>query len=127
MREDGAYVEAGENDNLIIQKLQVDDQALGIFGFSFYDQNLDTIQVAEINGVEPTWETIFDHVYPLSRPLFIYTKKAHINRIPGLKAFLTELTDEKAWGEEGYLVDKGLIPLTREERQLYANRVKVLN
>jgi phosphate transport system substrate-binding protein len=127
MREDGAYIEAGENDNLIIQKLRVDEQALGIFGFSFYDQNSDTIQVAEINGVEPTWETIFEHAYPLSRPLFIYTKKAHIDRIPGLKAFLAELTDEKTWGEEGYLVDKGLIPLTGEERKRYADRVKALN
>jgi phosphate transport system substrate-binding protein len=117
IREDGLYVETGENDNLIIQKLQLDDQALGIFGFSFYDQNHETIRVAEIKGVEPDWDSIFERAYPLSRPLFVYTKKDHIDWIPGLKAFLLELTDEKASGEEGYLVDKGLIPLAREQRE----------
>jgi len=83
IREDGAYIDSGENDNLIIKKLEADETAVGIFGFSFYDQNTDKVKAAEVNGVAPTWETIFEHVYPLSRPLYLYVKKAHIGWIPG--------------------------------------------
>ena len=116
VREDGAYVEAGENDNLIVQKLQANPAAFGIFGFSFLEQNSDSVQGSMINGVEPEFEAIADGDYPISRSLYFYAKKAHVGVIPGMAEFLAEFTSEDAWGEDGYLADKGLIPLTDEER-----------
>jgi phosphate transport system substrate-binding protein len=126
LREDGAFVEAGENDNLIVQKLQGNPRALGIFGFSFLDQNTDKVRGAAIDGVEPTFDTIADGTYPISRPLFFYVKKAHAEVIPGLRDFLREFTSEKAWGEFGYLSDRGLIPLPEEEREEVATAVRSL-
>jgi phosphate transport system substrate-binding protein len=126
IREDGAYIEAGENDNLIVQKLESNKQALGIFGFSFLDQNRDNIQGSVVNGVAPKFETIADGSYPISRPLFFYVKKAHIGVIPGVKEYLAEFTSEKAWGEDGYLSDRGLIPMPTQERSKYAEDVKNL-
>lgn len=117
VREDGAYIEAGENDNLIVQKLEANSKALGIFGFSFLDQNTDKIQGSFIDGVQPTFEAIADGSYPVSRPLFFYVKKAHVDKIPGMKGYLKEFTSEKAWGDEGYLTDKGLIPMPAAERK----------
>lgn len=116
IREDGAYIEAGENDNLIVQKLEANPDALGIFGFSFLDQNSDIVQASMIDDTEPTFESIADGSYPVSRPLFFYVKKAHIGVIPGIADYLEEFTSEAAWGEEGYLADKGMIPLGEEER-----------
>ena len=116
IREDGAYIEAGENDNLIVQKLEANPNALGIFGFSFLDQNADKIQGSRIDGVEPTFDTIADSSYPVSRPLFFYVKKAHIGAVPGIKECLAEFTSHKAFGGEGYLADKGLIPMPEAER-----------
>lgn len=126
IREDGAYVEAGENDNLILQKLQANPKALGIFGFNFLDQNIDKVQGSVIDGVAPTFDTIADHSYPISRPLFFYVKKAHVGMIPGIKEYLNEFTSEKAWGDNGYLSDKGLIPLPTAERAEVAQTVKQL-
>ena len=126
IREDGAYIEAGENDNLIVQKLQANPQAMGIFGFSFLDQNTDKIQGSFIDGVQPTFDAIADGQYPVSRPLFFYVKKAHVDTIPGMKEFLAEFTSEKAWGSEGYLADKGLIPMPEAERKQYRDAVKNL-
>jgi phosphate transport system substrate-binding protein len=126
LREDGAFVEAGENDNLIVQKLQANPHALGIFGFSFLDQNADKVRGAAIDGVEPTFDTIADGTYPISRPLFFYVKKAHAEVIPGLRDFLREFTSERAWGEFGYLSDRGLIPLPEEERDEVASAVRSL-
>ena len=120
VREDGAYVEAGENDNLIVQKLETNPKALGVFGFSFLDQNRDKIQGSAIDGVKPEFETISDGSYPISRPLFFYVKKAHVDVIPGMKEYLAEFTSEKAWGEDGYLSDRGLIPMPEEEREKFA-------
>ena len=117
MREDGAFVEAGENDNLIVQKIQANPDAFGIFGFSFLDQNLDVLQGSVINGEEPTFENIADGAYPVSRSLFFYVKNAHVGVIPGIKEFVDEFTSEAAAGEFGYLTDKGLIPLPDEERE----------
>jgi phosphate transport system substrate-binding protein len=111
VREDHKYIEAGENDNLIVQKLMANPKALGIFGFSFLDQNSDKIQGSKVDGVEPEFESIADGSYVVSRPLYFYVKNAHEGKVPGIKAFLKEFTSEAAMGEEGYLTDKGLIPL----------------
>ncbi|QFT56996.1 PstS family phosphate ABC transporter substrate-binding protein [Microbulbifer sp. THAF38] len=127
VREDGAYVEAGENDNLIVNKLVANPNALGIFGFSFLDQNADKVQGSMIEGQAPTFDSIADQSYPVSRPLFIYVKKAHADVVPGIKQFLAEFTNERAWGDEGYLTDKGMIPLPQEKRQKIATDVRKLN
>jgi phosphate transport system substrate-binding protein len=117
MREDGAFVDAGENDNLIVQKLQANPDAFGIFGFSFLDQNLDVLQGSAISGQEPTFEAIADGAYPVSRSLYFYVKNAHVDVIPGIKEYVDEFTSEAAVGEDGYLADKGLIPLPDDERE----------
>ena len=117
VREDGAFIDAGENDVLIVKKLEVGPRVFGLFGFSFLDQNSDKIKGSLIDGVEPTFENIADGKYPVSRPLFFYVKKAHAGTIPGIEGYLKEFTSEKAWGPEGYLVDKGLIPMPEGERK----------
>jgi phosphate transport system substrate-binding protein len=123
LREDGHYIEAGENDNLIVQKLETNPNALGIFGFSFLDQNTDIVQGSRVEGVLPTFETIASGNYPISRPLYFYVKKAHIGVIPGIEEYLAEFTSDKAWGPDGYLADKGLIPMPDEERASVADQV----
>jgi|TARA_R100000149_G_C5867151_1_gene131713 phosphate transport system substrate-binding protein len=117
VREDGAYIEAGENDNLIVQKLEANPDALGIFGFSFLDQNADKLQGSHVGGVEPTFENIADGKYGISRSLYFYVKDAHVGKVPGIKEFLAEFTSDKAFGEFGYLTEKGLIPLGEAERE----------
>ena len=126
VREDGAYIEAGENDNLIVQKLNANPDALGVFGFSFLDQNLDKVHGSTINGVAPEFESIADGSYPISRPLYFYAKKAHVGKVPGLEEYLKAFTSEKAWGDEGYLTDRGLIPMPKKERKQFANDAKNL-
>jgi len=126
IREDGAYVEAGENDNLIVQKLQANPNAFGIFGFSFLDQNTDKVKGATIDGIEPTFDEIADGNYPVARPLFFYVKKAHVDVIPGLRGFLREFSSDRAWGDEGYLSDRGLIPMPIEERGEVAAAIRNL-
>jgi phosphate transport system substrate-binding protein len=115
VREDGAYVEAGENDNLIVQKLAANPDALGIFGYSFVEENLNTIKAVPIDGVTPTYETIASGEYKVARPLFIYIKAQHVDVVPGLKDFVAEYVSEKALGEDGYLVAKGLIALPKDD------------
>lgn len=117
IREDGAYIDAGENDNLIVQKLEANPTALGIFGFSFLDQNVDRLQGSTIQGVEPTFENIADAKYPVARSLYFYVKNGHVGAIPGIKEFIAEFTSEAAIGDEGYLADKGLIPMPADERE----------
>ena len=124
VREDGAYVEAGENDNLIVQKLQANPKALGIFGFSFLDQNSDKVQSSVVEGFEADFDAIADGDYPISRPLYFYVKKQHIGTIPGIAEYLSEFTSEGSWGEEGYLADKGMIPLSDDERSEIGSSVK---
>jgi len=124
IREDGAYIEAGENDNLILQKLQANPNALGVFGYSFYEQNTDKVQASTVDGVAAEFETIADSSYPISRPLYFYAKKAHMDVIKGMKEYIAEFTSDKAWGDEGYLADKGLIPMPEDERQKVADNVK---
>jgi len=120
MREDGAFVEAGENDNLIVQKLEANPNAFGIFGYSFLDQNRDKVQGVAIEGVKPEFDLIASGKYPVSRPLFFYVKKAHVGVIPGLKEYIAEFTSEKSWGPDGYLSERGLIPMPTAERKQFA-------
>ena len=124
VREDGPYIEAGENDNLIVQKLESNPNALGIFGFSFLEQNDDKVQGSKIEGTAPEFDTIADGSYPISRPLFFYVKNAHIKSIPGMKEYLSEFTSNGAMGEDGYLVDKGLIPLSGSELNTLRANIK---
>ncbi|WYD82302.1 MAG: PstS family phosphate ABC transporter substrate-binding protein [Candidatus Electrothrix gigas] len=126
LREDGAYIEAGENDNLIIQKLEANPNALGIFGFSYLDQNADKIQGAIVDGVAPDFDKISDGSYSISRSLYMYVKKSHAEVVPGLKEFLAEFSSDRAWGDEGYLSEKGLIPMPEEERTQVGRTVKEL-
>lgn len=120
VREDGHYIEAGENDNLIVQKLEANPNALGVFGFSFLEQNADKVQGSSIEGNVPTFESIADKSYPISRPLYFYVKKAHVGVVPGIKEYLQEFTNNKTWGDEGYLADKGMIPMSKELRAKYS-------
>ncbi len=117
VREDGAYVEAGENDNLIVQKLQANPDAVGIFGFSFLEQNEGTIKDIAIDGVQATYEAVADGSYKVARPLFIYMKKQHAETIPGMKEFVAEYVSDKALGEDGYLAGKGLVTLPGAEAE----------
>ena len=126
IREDGAYVEAGENDNLIVQKLEANTNAFGIFGYSFLDQNADKLQGHKVDGVEPTFENIASGDYKVSRSLYVYAKKEHVGVIPGMTEFIAEYTSEGAWGPDGYLADKGLIPLPDAERAAVAESAKAL-
>lgn len=116
MRQDGPFIEAGENDNLIVQRLEADPTSLGIFGYSFLFENQDKLIGTPIDGIAPSTETIADGSYKISRPLFIYVKNAHRGVIPGLDDFLTEYVSENAFGEGGYLAG-GLIPLSAEKRE----------
>ncbi len=117
IREDGAYVEAGENDNLIVQKLRTNPRALGIFGFSFLEQNRDVIHGSAIDGVVPEFDTISDGSYAVSRSMYFYVKAAHVGVIPGIEEFIATFLDEDVSGSYGFLTDKGLIPLMDEERE----------
>lgn len=116
MRQDGPFIEAGENDNLIVQRLNADPDALGIFGYSFLFENSDTLTPVSVEGVQPSPETIADGSYGVSRPLFIYIKNVHKGVIPGLDEFVTEYVSEQSLGEGGYLSERGLIPLPAAER-----------
>ena len=116
LREDGAAIEAGENDALIVQKLAASPSAFGIFGYSYLENNRDRIQAAAIEGVDIDIDTIQDYSYPISRPLFFYVKKSHIGVVPGLQEFLDEFTAEDAIGNDGYLLDAGLVPLSDTKR-----------
>lgn len=120
MREDGAVVEAGENDALLVQKLQADPQAFGIFGFSYLDSNRDKIQGSSINGIDISLASVQSYEYPVSRPLYFYVKKAHIGVIPGIKEYVHEFTSSQALSDDGYLADRGLVPL--EGKKLSAVR-----
>ena len=117
MRTDGAFIEAGEQDNLIVQKLNEDITAYGIFGFSYLDQNSDTLQGAVISKTAPTFENIASNNYSVSRALYYYVKHQHIGVVPGIKEYMAEWT--KHWGDEGALSDAGMIPMPKSERDKY--------
>ena len=126
IREDGAFIEAGENDNLIAQKLAANKNALGIFGYSFLEENTDKLKGLKIDGIAPSFETISSAKYTAARPLFVYIKKQHIGVIPGLKEFANEYVSDKAIGEEGYLSDRGLVSLDKSDLVKTRNDVKVM-
>ncbi len=123
MRQDGPFIEAGENDNLIVQRLGADENAYGIFGFSFLYENLDTLKGVGVEGIEPTIDTIADGSYPVSRPLFFYIKNAHRGVIQGLDEFVMEYVSEASMGDGGYLTERGLIPLSMELRDKVRDEV----
>ena len=116
MRQDGAFVEAGENDNLIVQRLQQDPNAVGIFGYSALYENQDTLKAVMVEGVEPTFDTIADGSYPISRPLFFYVKNAHRGVIPGLQEFVDLYVSEEVMGPGGLLAERGMVPLPDARR-----------
>jgi phosphate transport system substrate-binding protein len=126
VREDGAYIDAGENDNLIVQKLEANPKAVGIFGYSFLEENASSIQGAAVEDVVPTFEAIADGSYKGSRPLFVYFKKQHVGVIPGMKEFIEEYASDKAMGEDGYLSAKGLVPLPEDERAAAEEAAKTM-
>ena len=109
MREDGAFIEAGENDNLIVQKIEANAGTIGIFGYSYLEENLNRLKGLTINGVQPTYENIASFKYPGARPLYVYVKNAHVRAIPAVRAFVAECTKESAFGPNGYLRQAGLI------------------
>lgn len=126
IREDGAWVEAGENDNLIVQKLEADKNALGVFGFSFLDQNRDKVQGSIVDGVTPTFDNISSQKYPVSRSLFFYVKKNHVGQIPGIQEYVRAFMSRKAIGKRGFLISKGLIPLPAAEMKKFIDAGKSL-
>ena len=109
VREDGAFVEAGENDNLIVQKLEANPGTVGVFGYSYLEENANQLKGVAINGVTPTYDSISSFKYPGSRPLYLYVKNAHVRAIPAIKAYIAEFAKETAWGPGGYLVRRGMI------------------
>jgi len=122
VREDGAYVDAGENDNLIVQKLRANPEAVGIFGYSYLAENSEAVDGLSLDGVAPTYRTIADGSYPGSRPLFIYVKKAHLGAIPGLRPFLA--TFAGLWNPDGPMVRKGLIAAPADIRARAAEIIR---
>jgi len=117
MRSDGPFIEAGENDNLIVQRIEADPNSLGIFGYSFLYENEDKLKAVAVNGVEPSFDTIASGEYDIARPLYFYIKNAHRNAIPGLQAFIEEYVSEDALGPDGYLKERGLTSLSDEKRE----------
>ena len=126
LREDGHFIEAGEADNLIVQRLRAHPGSVGILGFSFLDQNVDWLAAASIDGAAANIENIAGGAYPISRPLYLYVKKANLGRVPGIREFLAELASERAMGAEGYLASRGLVPLTREEQARVRSTVRAI-
>jgi len=119
IREDGAWIDAGENDNLIVQKLVANKDALGVFGYSFLEENEDKVQGSRVGGSAPTFENIASGSYPLSRPLYFYVKNVQVTKVPGMREYIAEFTSEKAIGDTGYVTDKGLIPAPKAEREKF--------
>jgi phosphate transport system substrate-binding protein len=125
-REDGAFVDVGEDYAVTLQKMISQPNAVGITTFSYLDQNGDKIKAATVDGVVPTYDNIANAKYPISRPLYFYVKKSHVGLIPGIKEYIAEFTSEKAWGKNGYLADKGLIALPDADRKTQVANAKAL-
>ena len=123
MREDGAYVDSVENDNLIVQKIKADPKTFGIFGYSYLNQNRESVQGVSIGGTKPKFDNIARGHYPISRSLFFYVNKDHINKVPGITEYMAEFLNERSWGYHGYLAEKGMIPLPKALQQEIIDRV----
>jgi len=126
VREDGAFVEAGEDDNLIVQKLVNNREALGVFGYSFLEQNAALVKANSIDGVMPSVEGIISGKYRVARSLFVYIKDQQIDHIPGIREFARLLVSDATTGPEGYLVMKGLLPLPPAQHEAMKKRVSDL-
>ncbi|MDX8403225.1 MAG: substrate-binding domain-containing protein [Mariprofundaceae bacterium] len=126
VRQDGVYIPSGENDNLIVQKLARDTAALGIFGYSYLEENSDSIAAATIDGIAPTPTTISSHTYPLARSLYFYIKKSHISKVKGMMAYADLFMSEQMIGDEGECTEIGLIALPKSERNHYRSNLKSL-
>ncbi len=126
IRKDGAYVEAGENDNVIVQKLEANKNAFGIFGYSFLEENLSKLKGVAIDGVEPDYDAISSGKYKGARPLFVYVKKQHVGVVPGIDKFVAEYTSAKAMSKDGYLARKGLVALPKAEADKISADVKAM-
>ena len=126
IRKDGAYVEAGENDNVIVQKLEANKNAFGIFGYSFLEENLSKLKGVAIDGVEPDYDAIAAGKYKGSRPLFVYIKKQHVGVIPGIDKFVVEYVSARAMSKDGYLARKGLVALPKADADKIAERAKAM-
>lgn len=124
IREDGKYVDSGENDNLIVQKLVANPNSLGVFGFSYLDENRDKLKDVPLNGIEATYDNVANGHYPGARPLYIYVKKAHLDVIPGLKAYMDEFA--KGWVPDGYLAKRGMVTAMEDVRTKNADIVRNL-
>jgi phosphate transport system substrate-binding protein len=130
VREDGGYIQAGENDNLIVQKLEGNLGTIGIFGYSYLEENADKLKGLAINGVVPTYQTISSFKYPGARPLYVYVKNAHVGAIPAVRAFIAEFTKESAFGPNGYLLRAGMVAAptaVRARSQAAARSLSPLN
>jgi len=126
-REDDAYLLAGEEDKATVGKLVSDPDAVAILSFAVIDRYHDTVRGLAVEGVKPTYETIADATYPISRPLYLYVKKAHVGHVPGIRTFLAELTGADASGDDGYLADLGLVPLSPDARRMSAEVARDLS
>ena len=126
LREDGAWIDGGEDDNVILRTVNNTPGMFGVFGYSYLEQNADRVQGAEIDGVTPAYDMISSGEYPISRSMYVYVKNQHDGIVPGLRAFIEELTDDEAWGPFGYLGDRGLIALPEERRASEAERARAL-
>jgi phosphate transport system substrate-binding protein len=127
VRKDGAYIEAGENDNLIVRKLETSPGHYGMFGYSFLEENSGTLRGATINGVVPTYDSIANFKYPGARPLYIYVKNPHAAAIPGIRQYVAEFAKESTWGRNGYLARRGLIASPDAVRQKSAQAARSLS
>ena len=126
IREDDNFIEAGENDNLIVNKLNANPNALGIFGYSFLEQNAESVQGTIIDGVPPTFSNISDGSYPVSRSLYFYVKRDNIGVVPGIQEYVDEFLSDRASGDDGYLAEKGLIPMHPDEHKQWEDKVRNL-
>jgi len=126
LREDGAFIEAGENDNLIVQKLAANPKALGVFGYSYLEKNMNKLKDVPIEGVAATYETISGGKYPGARPLYIYVKAQHVGAVPGIREFLAEYSKESTWGPDGYLADRGLVATPTALRKANQSKARKL-
>ncbi|MDR9432376.1 MAG: substrate-binding domain-containing protein [Spiribacter sp.] len=124
IRTDGGYVDSGENDNLIVQRIRENKDAVGVFGYSFLVENSDTISAATVDGVAPTTESISREEYPVARSLWFYIKEAHEGVVPGIEEYVSLFMDDIMIGEDGLLIDEGLIPLPGSESARQRDRVE---